>query len=106
MQGKRDYQEDNYVWWRRFGRKNPALLDSVGRPTRAPGKYTVGWDGTDDAGKPVAQGAYLIHVEASREHGGHTYESVPIQLGAKPVAAALPAADELGAIKISYGKRK
>lgn len=103
---KRDYQEDNYVWWRRFGRKNPGLLDSVGRPTRAPGKYTVGWDGTDDAGKPVAQGAYLIHVEASREHGGHTYQSIPVQLGAKPVAAALPAADELGAIKVSYGQRK
>lgn len=103
---KRDYQEDNYVWWRRFGRKNPGLLDSVGRPTRAPGKYTVGWDGTDDAGKPVAQGLYLIHVEASREHGGHTYQSIPVQLGAKPVAAALPASDELGAIKVSYGKRK
>lgn len=103
---KRDYQEDNYVWWRRYGRKTPGLLDSVGRPTRAPGKYSVGWDGTDDAGKPVAQGAYLIHIEASREHGGHTYESIPIQLGAKPVAAALPATDELGAVKVGYGKRK
>jgi thiamine biosynthesis lipoprotein len=103
---KRDYQEDNYVWWRRYGRKTPGLLDSVGRPTRAPGKYSVGWDGTDEAGKPVVQGAYLIHVEASREHGGHTYQSIPVQLGAKPVAAALPAADELGAVKVSYGKRK
>jgi thiamine biosynthesis lipoprotein len=103
---KRDYQEDNYVWWRRYGRKTPGLLDSVGRPTRAPGKYAVGWDGTDDAGKPVAQGAYLIHIEASREHGGHTYESIPILLGAKPVAAALPPADELGAVKVSYSKRK
>jgi thiamine biosynthesis lipoprotein len=103
---KRDYQEDNYVWWRRYGRKTPGLLDSIGRPTRAPGKYTVGWDGTDDAGKPVAQGAYLIHIEASREHGGHTYQSIPVQLGAKPLAAALPAADELGAVKVSYGQRK
>ncbi|CAN7610603.1 DUF2271 domain-containing protein [Phenylobacterium sp. LjRoot225] len=103
---KKEYQEDNYVWWRRYGRKQPGLLDTIGKPTRAPGRYTVGWDGVDESGKRAPQGRYLIHIEAAREHGGHTYQVIDINLGAAPATGAAPAKDELGATKVRYAKSK
>jgi thiamine biosynthesis lipoprotein len=103
---KAEYQQDNYVWWRRYGRKQPGLLDAIGKPTRPPGRYTVGWDGTDDSGKRAPQGRYIVHVEAAREHGGHTYQAVEINLGAAPASAAQPGKDELGTAQVRYGKAK
>jgi len=103
---KKEYQEENYVWWRRYGRKQAGVLDAIGKPTRAPGRYTVGWDGTDEAGKRAPQGRYLIHVEAAREHGGHTYQVIDVNLGAAPVTGSAPAKDELGAAQVRYAKSK
>jgi thiamine biosynthesis lipoprotein len=103
---KPQYQEENYVWWRRYGRKQPGLLDAIGKPTRAPGRYTVGWDGTDASGRRVPQGRYLIHVEAAREHGGHTYQAIEVTLAAAPAAGAAAAKDELGATQVRYAKSK
>ncbi|WP_304167295.1 DUF2271 domain-containing protein [Phenylobacterium aquaticum] len=103
---KAEYHEDNYVWWRRYGRKQPGLLDAVARPTRAPGHYAVGWDGTDDKGARVPQGRYIVHIEATREHGGHSYETFEVDLGAKPLQTSAPAKDELGAVAVRYGTLK
>lgn len=103
---KQDYQEDNYVWWRRYGRKQPGAIEAMGKPTRPPGRYTVGWDGTDQDGKRVGQGKYLIHIEAAREHGGHAYQTMEVNLGAAPVAAQAAGKDELGAAQARYAKRK
>ncbi|MBU1377582.1 MAG: DUF2271 domain-containing protein [Alphaproteobacteria bacterium] len=103
---KQDWQEDNYVWWRRVGRKQAGIVEAMGKPTRAPGKYSIGWDGTDADGKRVAQGKYLINVEAAREHGGHAYQSIEVTLGAAPANAAAAGKDELGATQVRYGKTK
>ena len=103
---RQDWQEDNYVWWRRVGRKQPGVVEAMGKPTRAPGKYSVGWDGTDADGKRVAQGKYLINVEAAREHGGHAYQAIEVTLGTAAANAAAPGKDELGATAIRYGKTK
>ncbi len=103
---KKDYQEDNYVWWRRYGRKQPAQIDTLAKPTRPPGTYSVGWDGTDEAGKRVAQGRYIIHIEAAREHGGHAYQTIEVDLGGKPVVGQGAAKDELGAAQVRYAKGK
>jgi thiamine biosynthesis lipoprotein len=103
---KKQYQEDNYVWWRRYGRKEPGLVDAMAKPTRPPGRYTVGWDGTDAAGKRAPQGRYIVHVEAAREHGGHSYQAVEIELGAAPASASQPGKDELGMAQVRYGKAK
>lgn len=97
------YLDSNFVWWRRYGRKDTALVDTIARPTRLPGRYTLTWDGKDDAGKPVPQGRYLIHTEATREHGGHSYVSGEITLGAQPAELSLPAKDELGPLHLRYG---
>ena len=42
--------------------------------TRPPGKYTLKWDGKDNAGKLVKPGKYTVVIEASREHG--TYQVI------------------------------
>lgn len=107
IQGKKaEWQEDNYVWWRRYGRKDPGQVEAMGQPTRPPGRYTVAWDGTDHAGKRMPQGTYLIHIEAAREHGGHAYQTIEVKLGAAPVAGQAAAKDELGASAVRYGKGK
>lgn len=104
MGDRQDYMADNYVWWRRYGRKEPGVLDSMARPTRAPGRYTVRWDGTDQAGARVPQGSYTINIEAAREHGGHSLQTIQVTLGAAPISAAAPSADELGAARVRYGR--
>lgn len=98
------YLNSNYVWWAQFQKATPDALDSVTRPTRLPGVYDASWDGKDDTGKPVAQGDYIVHIEASREHGGHAIQDIPITLGAKAITAANAGGGELGATRISYGK--
>ncbi len=97
------YLESNYVWWRRYGRLTPNV-DALAKPTRAPGRYTATWDGATDAGGRAAPGAYLVHVEAARQDGGHTYETLQVSVGAGgSLAAAAPPRDELGAIRASVG---
>ena len=73
--------------------------------TRAPGRYSVVWDGRDDNGRPVGQGRYVLHIEAARERGGHTYQSMALDLGPGPSQAGLPAKEELGALQARYGER-
>ena len=98
------YLESNYTWWRRYGRKT-ANVDAQAKPTRPPGRYSAVWNGRDEAGAPVAPGTYTVHVEAARQDGGHTYESLEVTLGAGgPTAAAAPAKDELGALKVTVGR--
>jgi thiamine biosynthesis lipoprotein len=95
--------DSNYIWWRRYGRKMQAL-DTIAKPTRQPGRYSLVWDGLDDAGQRVGQGRYIVHVEASREHGTHTYQSFDIELGAKPAEKSLPAKEEMGGVRLVYGR--
>lgn len=106
MLGQREqWQDDNYIWWRRVGRFQPGIVDAISRPTRAPGRYDVVWDGLNDAGQLVSQGAYTLNIEAVREHGGHSYVSTPLTLGAAPVSASTAADAELGVARIAYGRR-
>ncbi len=99
------YLDSNYVWYRAFEAKFPnASLSTVTRPSRAAGQYSMVWDGKDDAGNPVGQGRYVINVEMSREHGGHSIQSIPLTLGATPVSGAAAAQTESGPAAAHYGK--
>jgi thiamine biosynthesis lipoprotein len=100
-----DYVSENYIWWRRYGRSRPQLVSAVSRPTRRAGRYSAVWDGRDDMGRAVGQGGYTVHIEAVREDGGHSYQSVPLVLAASPLQAGAPAEDELGAATVRYGRR-
>ena len=96
--------DQNFIWWRKVGRVS-AGYDAVARPTRRPGRYSLVWDGRDDKGAPVGQGRYTLHVEATREHGGHGYQTFDVVLGSGPVMASAPGDDELGPANLRYGPR-
>ena len=93
----------NYVWWRRYGRQMPNL-DAVAKPSRQPGQYKLAWDGKDETGKAVAAGKYLIHIETSREHGEHSYQTFNLDVKAKGSNQILPAQKEIGAVKLNFQK--
>lgn len=93
----------NYVWWRRYGRQMPNL-DAVAKPSRQPGQYKLAWDGKDETGKAVAAGQYIVHVETSREHGEHSYQTFDLDVKAKASSQTLPAQKEIGALKLNFQK--
>jgi len=52
----------------------------------------------------VPLGRYIVNIEAAREHGGHSIQRIPIELGAAPASFAAEADEELGPAKVTYGK--
>lgn len=66
--------------------------------TRGPGTYAVAWDGTGLDGKPVAQGDYVLFVEAAREQGPYSFTSIPITFGTSGFGVTLAADGELSAL--------
>lgn len=104
--GKRTrWMEENYVWWRRFGRKYDSIIDGISRPTRLPGHYNVNWDGRDDFGGVAGEGDYILHIEAAREHGGHDYRQIPLTLGAEKLILRQAAEGEIGALTLQFKPR-
>ncbi len=95
--------DENFIWWRRVGRTLGRGLDAAAKPTRRPGRYSLVWDGRDDKGQPAPQGRYTVHIEASREHGGHSYQTLDLTLGAQAANAESAGADELGPAAVRYG---
>ncbi|WP_321490014.1 DUF2271 domain-containing protein [uncultured Hyphomonas sp.] len=100
------WMEENYYWFRRFGRKAGSLVDAMSGPTRRPGEYTLVWDGLDDDGKPVPPGDYILHIEAAREHGDHQHESLDLPLADGSFTKDIPAGVELGTVRVSFGTPK
>lgn len=93
----------NYVWWRRYGRQMDNL-DAVAKPSRQPGQYKLAWDGKDDSGKAVAAGKYILHIETSREHGGHSYQTIEFDAQAKQSSKNLAAQTEIGSVNLKFQK--
>lgn len=93
----------NYVWYRRYGRQMPNL-DAVAKPSRQPGHYKLAWDGKDETGKAVTAGQYLIHIETSREHGEHSYQTFNLDVKAKGSNQMLPAQKEIGTVQLNFQK--
>jgi thiamine biosynthesis lipoprotein len=98
------WREENYIWWRRFERHDLAAAEAIARPTRAPGRYEVRWDGRDNAGALIGRGHYVLNIEASREHGGHSIQTISLPLGAAPLNFNANAAPELGPARIVFGR--
>ena len=84
----------------------PDLISTVSSATRLPGQYTVTWNGRDDRGSVVDQGAYRVVIEAAREHGSYQLMQQDLTLGAKPVAADLGSNEEIGRARVEYRRRK
>lgn len=98
------YREEVYIYWRRVGRLDLDLADSITKPTRPPGRYSIKWDGLDDSGKKVPQGKYILNIEASREKGGHSVQRLELTLGANGAVFDAAPAEEMGKVRATYGK--
>jgi len=81
------------------------ILNTVSSATRSPGKYTLKWDGKDNAGTVVKPGKYTICIESAREHGGSTFLHEELEFGVKPVQHTFEAGSELGAVTLDYRKQ-
>jgi thiamine biosynthesis lipoprotein ApbE len=99
------YTKDLTNWWQ-FAKDDAALVKAVTRATRAPGKYTIVWDGKDDQGKMLPQGTYTIKVEVRREHGKHQMQTGKIECGANPATLTLDKNAETDATVVDYAKKK
>lgn len=81
------------------------LSTTVSSATRSPGKYTLRWDGKDNAGKPVKPGKYTVFIEAAREHG--TYGLIKQEIswdGKTPAQFTAKGNTEIASASLDYGK--
>jgi len=79
-------------------------MSAAAGATRSAGKYTLVWDGKDEAGNYVPAGTYTIQIEAAREHGTYQIMSGAIECGKKPAAVTLAGNIEIAAASLSYVK--
>jgi thiamine biosynthesis lipoprotein ApbE len=103
--------KDKYIaelshWWNAAGGDQIYnRYKAISRATRAPGKYTLVWDGRDDFGKTLPQRDYTICVELNRENGHHAMESVALTCRAESKSADLAATAESDASTVEYGPK-
>jgi hypothetical protein len=81
-----------------------ASVSSTSSATRAPGKYTLKWDGKDDAGNLVPDGKYTINVEAAREHGTHQFMTQEIDVK-KQTQWSIAGNIEVASVSLEYRKK-
>jgi hypothetical protein len=73
------------------------------RATRAPGAYTITWNGQNESGKPVPAGVYTVCLEIHREHGNHVMEEIKVTCGAAPFETTLRETLESDVSTVKYG---
>ncbi len=96
------WMEENYIWWRRVGRKYETIVDGISHATRLPGDYQLMWDGRDDFGMIAGEGEYILHIEAAREHGAYDYKKIPLNLTQGKMVVEQERTGEIGALKIDF----
>lgn len=96
-QGKR-YLSDMRKW---FAATSGATSSTSGA-TRLPGNYSVVWNGTNESEQPVAQGDYVVFIEAAREKGPYELISQPVSIGTASFKDQLTPKGELTAASITY----
>ncbi len=81
------------------------ILASVSSATRAPGKYTLKWDGKDGDGKPVKAGRYTVLIETAREHGTHQLVKQEMDFSGAPRRVELAANVEIASAALDYRRK-
>ena len=59
------------------------------------------WDGQDYGGTSLLEGDYVLHIEASRQNGGHDYVSQPFTIGAGSREYEHPGQGEVGPFRFT-----
>jgi thiamine biosynthesis lipoprotein ApbE len=98
---KRWYRDDQA----RRQTDDTSLIDTISRPTRPPGKYTVAWDGKDDRGKPLPAGTHTICIEAAREHGTYQIIRKDVTVADRPFSEDLKGNVEIKSASIEYRRK-
>ena len=101
---ERKYLREMTGWWR-IGANDANLVKSVSRATRPVGKYSFAWDGTDQSGKPVPQGKYMVYVETAYEKGGHVVSSGTIDCGAGKSTGTVASTRHFDAVPVTFGAK-
>ncbi len=97
------YLKDLSDWWK-VGKDDKDLVKAVARATRGPGKYDLAWDGKDDKGTALPQGAYTVRVEVTREFGAHLRQSGKIDCKTKPATIKLEKNAETAETVVEFKK--
>jgi thiamine biosynthesis lipoprotein len=101
----KEWHEGNHVWWRLNRAKVDSYFAGRSMSTRGSGTYKVYWDGSDDQGAIVAPGKYRLHVETSRESGGHEHRVLDFDVSRpKEFEAELPINAKSGGLRVSFQK--
>jgi len=105
------YHEDRFLtemksWYRsdrmRAMAEGKELFRTIGAATRAPGKYSLKWDGKDNAGNTVKAGKYTVYLEVCREHGTHQMVKKDFDFNGKPDKVSFPGNIELTSASFDY----
>ncbi len=78
------------------------LTSSFTSATRAPGKYTMKWDGKDNAGKLVKAGKYSVCLEVAREHGTYQIIRQEMDFNGNPKQITLNGNTEVASASVDY----
>lgn len=77
---------------------------SISSATRAPGSYTLKWDGKNDNGEYVKPDTYTVYIEVVREHGGYELLKQVIECKKKPQQFSLTGSVEMNSATVEYKK--
>jgi FAD:protein FMN transferase len=107
------YHEDRWLteskaWYRadrlRGMSETTSIVRSIGVATRPAGKYTIKWDGKDNAGNLVKPGAYTVLLESVREHGTYQLIRQEMRFSGTPQHVDVKPGSELGPVAFDYRK--
>ncbi|HLY68590.1 MAG TPA: DUF2271 domain-containing protein [Puia sp.] len=94
-----------YLKYRAQYNSDKNFNNSITSATRPAGKYTLKWDGKDDAGNFVKPGKYVIKIEASREHGTYQLMRQEIECDDTPKVINLTGNIEISSASLDYRKK-
>ena len=105
---KQRWLPDLRAWYRddrvRAMAEGNDITSSVASATRPAGKYSLKWDGKDNAGKLVKPGKYTVCIEAAREHGTYQIIRQEVELNSTSRKIDLPGNQEISSASLDYHK--
>jgi thiamine biosynthesis lipoprotein len=89
-------------YWSSGSRNTDFNISSITGATRGAGKYSLVWDGKNDAGQYVNQGNYTVVIEAAREHGSYQLMKQSMKFDEKAKVASFTGNEEISAAKLIF----